>query len=59
MGALLATLAPVSNSFTSSFGEIEPFPYIALERLERSDSAVGKIVAIGQGMALIGQSGSR
>jgi hypothetical protein len=36
----------------SSFVEMEPFPGIVLERLKRSDSAVGKIVAIGPGMAL-------
>lgn len=34
-----------------TFGEFEPFPGIGLERLERSDSAVGKIVAIVPGMA--------
>lgn len=40
----------------TAIGEIEPFLGIGLERLVWSDSATGKIVAIGLSMALNGHS---
>jgi hypothetical protein len=39
----------------TAIGEFEPLPGIASERLNWSDSAAGKIVAIGLGMAHFGR----